>query len=118
MNENIIVTTPAQLRAIVADEVATILPKLADFRRKNESAETDGMTVEGAVQFLANQGVPTTRSTIYNWVFLKKIPFKKVGRRTVLSKKELLGWIESRTTSPEDRRDAAAQLIAHSANKK
>ena len=30
MNDPIIVTTPAQLREIVADEVAAILPKLAD----------------------------------------------------------------------------------------
>ena len=42
MNDPIIVTTPAQLREIVADEVAAILPKLADFRRKNEPVETDG----------------------------------------------------------------------------
>ncbi|WP_418975966.1 helix-turn-helix domain-containing protein [Alistipes putredinis] len=116
--ENIIITTPAELRSIVANEVAAILPRLANSYSKNDSVVSDKLTVEGAVQFLANQGVPTTRSTIYNWVFLKKIPFKKVGRRTVFSKKELLGWIESRTTSPEDGRDAAAQLIAHSANKK
>ena len=64
----------------------------------------------------AYKGIPTTRSTIYNWVFLKKIPFKKIGRRTVFSKKELLAWIESRTTLPEDRRAVAAARIAESAN--
>lgn len=67
---NIIVTTPEELRAIVADEVATILPKLADLQPKNEPVETDNLTVEGAVRFLADQGAPTTRSTLYNWVFL------------------------------------------------
>lgn len=101
MNEPIIITTPAELRSIVADEVAAILPKLADFRRKNEPVEIDNLSVEEAVRFIAEQGIPTTRSTIYNWVFLKKIPFKKIGRRTVFSKKELLAWIESRTTLPE-----------------
>ena len=90
MNEPIIITTPAELRSIVADEVAAILPKLADFRRKNEPVEIDNLSVEEAVRFIAEQGIPTTRSTIYNWVFLKKIPFKKIGRRTVFSKKELL----------------------------
>ena len=89
MNEPIIITTPAELRSIVADEVAAILPKLADFRRKNEPVEIDNLSVEEAVRFIAEQGIPTTRSTIYNWVFLKKIPFKKIGRRTVFSKKEL-----------------------------
>ena len=58
MNNTIIVTTPAQLREIVADEVAAILPKLADFRRKNEAVETDGMTVEDAARFLTAQGIP------------------------------------------------------------
>lgn len=106
----------AELRSIVADEVAAILPKLADFRRKNEPVEIDNLSVEEAVRFIAEQGIPTTRSTIYNWVFLKKIPFKKIGRRTVFSKKELLAWIESRTTLPEDRRAVAAARIAKSAN--
>lgn len=110
MNEPIIITTPAELRSIVADEVAAILPKLADFRRKNEPVEIDNLSVEEAVRFIAEQGIPTTRSTIYNWVFLKKIPFKKIGRRTVFSKKELLAWIESRTTLPEDRRAVALRV--------
>lgn len=97
MNEPIIITTPAELRSIVADEVAAILPKLADFRRKNEPVEIDNLSVEEAVRFIAEQGIPTTRSTIYNWVFLKKIPFKKIGRRTVFSKKEGLCWSDINT---------------------
>nr|WP_288660356.1 hypothetical protein [uncultured Alistipes sp.] len=72
MNNTVIVTTPAQLREIVADEVAAILPKLADFRRKNEPVETDGMTVDDAARFLTEQGIPTTRATLYNLVY--KIP--------------------------------------------
>ena len=53
MNEPIIITTPAELRSIVADEVAAILPKLADFRRKNEPVEIDNLSVEEAVRFIA-----------------------------------------------------------------
>ena len=110
MNDPIIVTTPAQLREIVADEVAAILPKLADFRRKNEPVETDGMNVE--------EGIPTTRATLYNQVYKNTIPYKKFGRRTVFSRRELLAWIESRTVHSEDRRTAAALRIAESANRK
>lgn len=118
MTENIIVVTPAQLREIVADEVAAILPKLADFRRKNEPVETDGMNVEDAARFLTEQGIPTTRATLYNQVYKNTIPYKKFGRRTVFSKKELLAWIESRTVRSEDKRSAAALRIAESANRK
>ena len=118
MNDPIIVTTPAQLREIVADEVAAIHPKLADFRRKNEPVETDGMNVEDAALFLTEQGIPTTRATLYNQVYKNTIPYKKFGRRTVFSRRELLAWNESRTVHSEDRRTAAALRIAESANRK
>ena len=65
MNESVIVTTPAQLQSIISDAVNAILPKLADFRRKNEPVETDGMNVEDAARFLTEQGIPTTRATLY-----------------------------------------------------
>ena len=116
MDNTIIVTTPAELRAIVADEVSAILPKLADFRRKNEPVETDGMRVEDAAKFLTAQGIPTTRATLYNLVYKHTIPYKKFGRRTVFSKKELLSWIESRTVRSGDRRAAAALRISESVN--
>lgn len=87
MDDSIIVTTPAQLRAIIADEVSAILPKLADFRRKHEPVETDGMRVEDAAKFLTAQGIPTTRATLYNLVYKHTIPYKKFGRRTVFSKR-------------------------------
>ena len=116
MDNTVIVTTPAQLREIVADEVSAILPKLADFRRKNEPVETDGMTVEDAARFLTEQGIPTTRATLYRHVYKDTIPYKKFGRRIVFSKKELLAWIEARTTRPEDKRTADALRIAQSAN--
>lgn len=90
MDNTVIVTTPAQLREIVADEVSAILPKLADFRRKNEPVETDGMTVEDAARFLTEQGIPTTRATLYSHVYKDTIPYKKFGRRIVFSKKSFL----------------------------
>ena len=107
MDNTVIVTTPSQLREIVAD-----------FRRKNEPVETDGMTVEDAARFLTEQGIPTTRATLYNQVYKNTIPHKKFGRRTVFSKKELLTWIEARTVHSDDRRTAAALRIAESANRK
>ncbi len=118
MNEPVIVTTPAQLQSIISDAVNAILPKLADFRRKNEPVETDGMNVEDAARFLTAQGIPTTRATLYNQVYKNTIPYKKFGRRTVFSKKELLTWIEAHTVHSEDRRTAAALRIAESANRK
>lgn len=116
--DNIIVTTPAQLQTIISDAVDAIIPKLADFRRKNEPVETDGMNVDDAARFITEQGIPTTRATLYNLVYKEAIPYKKFGRRTVFSKRELLAWIESRTEHREDRRTAATLRLAESANRK
>lgn len=118
MSEQIIVTTAEQLRSIVADEVAAIIPKLDIFRRKNEPVVTDGMNADTAARFITEQGIPTTRATLYNLVYKEAIPYKKFGRRVVFSKRELLAWIESRTEHREDRRAAAALRLAESANRK
>lgn len=118
MDNTVIVTTPAQLQTIINDAVAAILPKLADFRRKNEPVETDGMNVEDAARFMTEQGIPTTRATLYSLICREAIPYKKFGRRVVFSKKELLAWIESRTEHREDRRAAAVLRLAESANRK
>ena len=118
MDDSIIVTTPAQLRAIIADEVSAILPKLANFRPKNEPVETDGICVEDAAKFLTAQGIPTTRAALYNLVYKNTIPYKKFGRRTMFSKKELLSWIESRTVRSEDKLATAALRISKSARRK
>ena len=66
MDNTVIVTTPAQLQSIISDAVNAILPKLADFRRKNEPVESDGMNIEDAARFLTEQSVPLLgqRSTI------------------------------------------------------
>lgn len=118
MDNTVIVTTPEQLREIIGGEVAAILPKLADFRRKNEPVETDGMTVEDAARFLTEMGIPTTRASLYNLIYKKAVPFRKFGRRTVFSKKELSAWIDERTTRPGDEVSAAALRIASSAQKR
>lgn len=112
---DLIVTTPDQLREIISGEVAAILPKLADFRRKNEAVESDGMTAEAAARFLTEMGIPTTRASLYNLVYKDAIPYLKFGRRTIFSKKELLAWIEERATRPDKSRTQAAELIAASA---
>lgn len=118
MDNTVIVTTPAQLQSIITDAVNAILPKLADFRRKNEPVETDGVNIGTPPGSWTEQGVPTTRATLYNHIHKNTIPYKKVGRRIVFSKKALLAWVDSRTVRPEDKRTAATLRIAESANRK
>lgn len=117
MENRIIITTREELQTLIGDAVARVVPKLADFRRKNEVVETDAMTVEAAATFLTAQGIPATRATLYNLVYKNAIPHRKFGRRTVFSKRELKQWIEDKTTRPE-MQEKAATRIAASANRK
>lgn len=118
MDDRVIVTTPAQLQSIIGEVVGAIIPKLADFRRKNEAVETDGMTVGEAAHFLTEQGISTTRASLYNLVYKNTVPYRKFGRRTIFSKRELLAWIEERMTRPSDIRTQAVMHIAASARNK
>lgn len=119
MNDNgIILTTAEQLQTIIGEAVAAVVPRLADFRRKNEATETDGMTVEAAAQFLTAQGIPTTRASLYNLAYKKAIPFRKFGRRTVFSRRELTQWIRERMVCPSTERTAAQRLAGRINNKK
>ena len=86
MDNTIVVTTPAQLQTIINDAVNAILPKLADLRRNSEPVEADGMNAEAAARFLSEQGIPTTRATLYNLVYKEASPYKKFGRRRYCSK--------------------------------
>ena len=112
MENKIIVTTREELQTLIGDAVAAVVPKLADFRRKNEAVETDAMTVEAAAKFLTAQGIPATRATLYNLVYKNAIPHRKFGRRTVFSKRELTQWIEDNTKRPATKEDAALRIAA------
>ncbi len=39
--------------------------------------------------------------TIYSWVSQKKIPFVKIGSRTLFDSKDILAWIEAHKVQPE-----------------
>ena len=82
-----------------------------------EKPEPDLMNVSEAVCFLSELGMPTTKKTLYQFTHTKNIPYRKIGRRIIFSRKELLQWIESRTYRPHSQSDEALRL-AESARKK
>ncbi len=58
------------------------------------------LTYPQAVAFL---GMPI--GTLYNWVSQKKIPFVRIGDRTIrFRKNELAAWLEARANLPAKRR--------------
>lgn len=119
MTDNtVIVTTPEAIRAVIAEEIGKVIPQLAEYRRKTEEAETDTLTLRAAVRFLIENGIPSSPSSLYNYVYRDAIPYRKLGNRTLFSKRELLEWIEGRTVRPDDGRCRAAKRIAESAARK
>ena len=116
MTNGIILTTPAELQAIVGQAVEAIIPRLADYRQRTaERKPSDNLSLAEAIDYLAELGAPATRSSIYNLTFRGQIPYRKIGRRTVFSRRELAEWVESRTRRPNESKAEAARLIAQSA---
>lgn len=117
MNDKIILTSREELEGYIYAAVRSIIPELAKYKAPAEDA-SDALTVEAAICFLEGLGYPTTPSNLYNLAYYRKIPFKKVRRRLVFSRRELSIWVQSQTQDSGDIKKAAALRIAESANRK
>lgn len=99
--------TIGQAKEMISDLLSQEIQKAVN---PTKEPEPDILKIDQALNFLSLQGWPTTKQTIYNLVFKKEIPYRKVGRRVIFSRKELLQWIESRTVRPASKSDAALAL--------
>ncbi len=71
------------IRSIVADEVRKVIPHVEPTK-----PTPDAMTVDQVLPFLSEQGLPTTKKTLYNWIFRGVIPYKHIGRaRSIFPKR-------------------------------
>lgn len=96
---------------------AHIIPELANYKAPAEEA-ADALTLEAAINFLEGLGYPTTPSNLYNLAYYKRIPYRKVRRRLLFSRKELTVWVQNQIEDPAKRHREAAEAIAESANRK
>ncbi len=119
MQNSIILTTPTELQAIVGQAVEAIIPRLAEHQKNCDTRKPkENLSLTEAVDFLTELGVSITRSTLYNLTFSGRIPYRKIGRRNVFSRQELLQWVEEKTHHVEDESAEMRQRIARSANRK
>ncbi len=93
---NIIITTPEELKAIISEAVANVVPKVS-----NQKELPDNITLETAVQLLKEFGFPTSKAKIYKLTSSGTMPFRKYGNKLVFSRKELLEWAEQQTKAPQ-----------------
>ena len=50
----------------------------------------------------ASEFLGVKKSTLYNWIVQRKIPFIKVGRLTKFKRSDLEAWLVKRTKEEED----------------
>ena len=110
--ENIVVTTPEELRAIVTEAVSGALPK-----QGSSQPVIDTITLNDALELLKEHGYPTSKAKIYKLTSTGKIPCKTYGNKLVFSRKELLLWAENQTKPRHDSTKISLTL-ARSARRK
>ena len=93
MNQ-IILTTPEELRAIVSESVSQTL-----------------------VGVLEQHGFLISKARLYKLTAKGDVPFRKYGNKLLFSRRELLSWAESLARRVNDKGEAAL-AIARSANRK
>ena len=103
MNQ-IILTTPEELRAIVSESVSQTLAGLT-------------LTPDAAVGVLEQHGFLISKARLYKLTAKGDVPFRKYGNKLLFSRRELLSWAESLARRVNDKGEAAL-AIARSANRK
>jgi hypothetical protein len=110
---NIILTTPEELRAIVSEAVAGILPKNASGK-----SLIDSIALMDALELLREHGYPTSKAKVYKLTSTGEIPCKRYGNKLVFSRKELLQWAESQTRPQNDLGNISLTLARSARRKK
>jgi hypothetical protein len=109
---NIIITTPEELRAIVSEAVSGIMPKAVS------ESKIDTIALSGALELLREHGYPTSKAKVYKLTASGDIPCKRYGNKLVFSRKELLHWAEAQTKSKSNSSEIMLNLARSARRKK
>lgn len=112
-----ILTTSEEIRAIVKEAVAEVMTEFAKSSKpETPQKASDLLNLREALAFLNENGYALAECTLRNKVYHKELPYQKVGRSVVFSRKELTSWLEDVTSRPNSRAQAVAAQLAKSAN--
>ena len=126
-SQQIITVTPDQLQRMidagVDRAIARVVPKLADYILNVEKQEKpDRMSIEQAIEFLAEHGYPLSRQAIYQRTCNKTIPHERLGnRRLSFSRRRLAEWVEqeaSAVKTADESLEEAGRLISEQSKRK
>ena len=54
----------------------------------------EALTTDEAINLLNELGYPITKSTLYQMVYVKGIPYHKKGKRLIFYRKEIVSWMD------------------------
>ena len=111
MNQ-IIVTTPEELRLIVKEAVIGLTSQ-----REEPKPESDSVNLETALQVLSENGYPTSKGKMYKLTSEGKVPHRLYNNKLVFCRKEILEWAESQTKPKHDPTETI-RAVARSARRK
>ena len=111
--EQIIVTTPSELRALIAEECERLYSRLAERDSGNKVEEPEMLNARQAAAYLTDRGYQISKSTIYSLVSAGEIPFSKFGGKALFSRSELEDWAEKRSRKPYTSRQNQARTLSN-----
>lgn len=85
--QNVILTTPEELRKVVSDVIKELLSPLS-----LNKGVIDTVTLSDALSFLLENGFPTSKAKMYRLTSTNQVPHKIYGNKLIFSRKELLEW--------------------------
>ena len=110
MNQ-IVLTTPDELRAIISEAVSGVMPKQV------AQSQIDTLSLNDTLDLLHKHGYPTSRAKMYKLTSSGAIPCKTYGKKLVFSRKEVLAWAENQTKPKRDFSEVSL-ILARSARRK
>lgn len=110
---NIILTTPEELKSIVSEAIADVLPRSTELK-----PQIDTITLTDALKLLKENGYPTSKGKIYKLTSAGEIPCRHYGNKLVFSRKELLEWATNQTKRKGDFSEVSLTLARSARRKK
>lgn len=108
-----------EAKNVFRESVADLLENIIVPAKQTANPIKTTMSIDEALQFFTDNNYPITKSTLYQKVSQKEIPYHKINnRRLVFYRDELEEWIRRRTNNTTASIDNAVLLLAESANRK
>lgn len=115
--EQVLFSLPLErLEPIFKGWVRDVVRETSRLTESSRPTFPDKLSKDQALDFLTENGFPTTSGNLYKMTANNEIPCARIGKRLIFSKTDLLNWIEYRSVSKTDSIAKTAMMVSKSAN--